>query len=142
MSTAQGRQVTVDPALASAAVAAAGDAIVTTDSHGYITSWNRAAELLLGISAEQAIGQTLGLIIPEAFRARHAACFRAAMSSGDLTHGGRPARVEAVPPAVEVMPLAITLGLLAGPDGAPAGAVAVLRRADARLVPFGTPMAE
>jgi PAS domain S-box-containing protein len=142
MSTAQGRQVTVDPALASAAVAAAGDAIVTTDSHGYITSWNRAAELLLGISAEQAIGQTLGLIIPEAFRARHAACFRAAMSSGHLTHGGRPARVEAVPPAGEVMPLAITLGLLAGPDGAPAGAVAVLRRADARLVPFGTPMAE
>jgi PAS domain S-box-containing protein len=142
MSTAQGRQVTVDPALASAAVAAAGDAIVTTDSHGYITSWNRAAELLLGISAEQAIGQTLGLIIPEAFRARHAACFRAAMSSGHLTHGGQPARVEAVPPDGEVMPLAITLGLLAGPDGAPAGAVAVLRRADARLVPFGTPMAE
>jgi hypothetical protein len=37
------------------------------------------------------------------------------------------------------MPLAITLGLLAGPDGAPAGAVAVLRRADAGLVPFGAP---
>jgi len=35
-----------------------------------------------------------------------------------------------------VMPLAITLGLLAGHDGAPAGAVAVLRRADASLVPF------
>ena len=139
MSTAQGRQVTVDPALASAAVAAAGDAIVTTDSHGYITSWNGAAERLLGISAEQAIGQTLGLIIPEAFRARHAACFRAAMSSGHLAHGGQPARVEAVPPGGDAMPLAITLGLLAGPDGAPAGAVAVLRRADASLVPFGTP---
>jgi PAS domain S-box-containing protein len=142
MSTAQGRQVTVDPALASAAVAAAGDAIVTTDSRGYITSWNRAAERLLGISAEQAIGQTLGLIIPEAFRARHAACFRAAMSSGHLAHGGQPARVEAAPPDGEVMPLAITLGLLAGPDGAPAGAVAVLRRADVSLVPFGAPVAE
>jgi PAS domain S-box-containing protein len=138
MSTAQGRQVTVDPALASAAVAAAGDAIVTTDSHGYITSWNRAAERLLGISAKQAIGQSLALIIPEAFRARHAACFRAAMSSGYLAHGGQPARVEAVPLDGDVLPLAITLGLLAGPDGAPAGAVAVLRRADASLVPFGT----
>ena len=139
MSTAQARPVTVGAALASAAVAAAGDAIVTTDSHGYITSWNRAAELLLGISAEQAIGQTLGLIIPEAFRARHAACFRAAMSSGHLTHGGQPARVEALTPDGDAMPLAITLGLLAGPDGAPAGAVAVLRHADASLVPFGTP---
>lgn len=141
MSTAEGRPMTVDPALASAAVAAAGDAIVTTDSHGYVTSWNRAAELLLGVSAEQAVGQGL-LIIPEALRVRHAACFRAAMSSGRLTHGGQPARVEAMTPDGEVMPLAITLGLLAGPDGAPAGAVAVLRRADASLVPFVTPTAE
>jgi PAS domain S-box-containing protein len=132
-----------DPALASAAVAAAGDAIVTTDGHGYVTSWNRAAELLLGVLAEQAVGQALGLlIIPEAFRVRHAACFRAAMSSGRLTHGGQPARVEAMTPDGEVMPLAITLGLPASPDGAPTGAVAVLRRADASLVPFGTAMAE
>jgi PAS domain S-box-containing protein len=142
MSTGEGQPTTADPALASAAIAAAGDAIVTTDGHGWITSWNRAAELLLGASAEQAIGQSLALIIPEALRARHAACFRSAMSSGHLAHGGQPARVEAVPPDGDVLPLAITLGLLAGPDGAPAGAVAVLRRADASLVPFGTPMTE
>lgn len=143
MSTPEGRPVAADPALASAAVAAAGDAIVTTDSHGYVTSWNHAAQVLLGVSAEQAVGQALGLlIIPEALRVRHGACFRAAMSSGRLTHGGQPARVEAVTPDGEAMPLAITLGLLSGPDGAPAGAVAVLRRADASLVPFGTPVAE
>ncbi len=135
--------MTVDPALASAAVAAAGDAIVTTDDHGYVTSWNRAAELLLGVRAEQAIGQGLGLlIIPEALRARHAACFRAAMTKGRLAHGGLPARVEAITPGGDVMPLAITLGLLAGPDGAPAGTVAVLRSADATLVQFGNPGAE
>jgi PAS domain S-box-containing protein len=120
-------------------MAAAGDAIVTTDGHGWITSWNRAAELILGISAEQAIGQSLALIIPEALRARHAACFRAAMSSGRLGHGGQPARVEAMTSGGDVLPLAITLGLLAGPDGGPAGAVAVLRRADASLVSFGNP---
>ena len=51
-------------------------------------------------------------------------------------------RVQAVPPGGDAIPLAITLGLLASPDGAPAGAVAVLRRADAILVPFGTLMAE
>ncbi len=64
------------------------------------------------------------------------------MSSGRLGHRGQPARVEATTPGGEVLPLAITLGLLAGPDGAPAGAVAVLRRADASLVPFGNPIAE
>ena len=129
--------MTADPALASATVAAAGDAIITTDGRGYITSWNRAAEMLLGASAEQAIGQTLALILPEAYRARHAACFRAAMNSGRLAHGSQPALVEAMTPGGDVMPLAITLGLLTGPDGAPAGTVAVLRRADASLVPFG-----
>jgi PAS domain S-box-containing protein len=139
MSTAEGRPMAAGPALASAAVAAAGDAIVTTDSHGFITSWNRAAERLVGASAEQVVGQSLALIIPEALRARHAACFRAAMNSGRLAHGGQPARVEAMTPDGGVLPLAITLGLLTGPDGAPAGAVAVLRRADASLVPFGTP---
>src|SRR5258708_8257035 len=82
---------------------------------------NCAAELLLGVSAEQAIGHSLALIIPEALRARHAACFRAAMSSGRLTHGGQPARVEATTPGDDVLPLAITLGLLAGPYRAAAG---------------------
>jgi PAS domain S-box-containing protein len=138
MSMAEDRPMAADPALASAAVAAAEDAIVTTDGHGYVTSWNRAAERLLGVSAEQAIGQAL-LIIPEELRVRHGTCFRAAMSSGRLTHGGQPARVEALTPDGDILPLAITLGLLAGPDGAPAGAVAVLRRADASLVLFGDP---
>src|SRR5260370_7015651 len=126
MSTGEGQPTTADPALASAAIAAAGDAIITTDGHGWITSWNRAAELLLGASAEQAIGQSLALIIPEALRARHAACFRAAMSSGHLTHGGQPARVEAMTLNAEAMPLALTLGLLAGPDVPPARALAAL----------------
>lgn len=110
---------------------------------GYVTSWNRAAELLLDTPAEQAIGQGLGLlIIPEALRARHAACFHAAMSNGRLAHGGQPARAEAVTAGGDVMPLAITLGLLARPDGAPAGTVAVLRSADASLIQFGNPRAE
>jgi PAS domain S-box-containing protein len=138
MSMAEDQPMAADPALASAAVAAAGDAIVTTDGHGYVTSWNRAAERLLGVSAEKPIGQAL-LIVREELRVRHGTCFRAAMSSGRLTHGGQPARVEALTLDGDVLPLAIALGLLAGPDGAPAGAVAVLRRVDASLVLFGDP---
>jgi PAS domain S-box-containing protein len=103
MSTAEDRPMTADPALSSAAVAAAEDAIVTTDGHGYVTSWNRAAERLLGVGAEQANGRAL-LITPEELRVRHGASFRAAMSSGRLTHGGQPARVEAVTPDGDVLP--------------------------------------
>ncbi len=56
-------------------VAAAGDAVITTDSTGHITSWNPEAQALLGFLPEQAIGQTLALIVPEPYRPRHVAGF-------------------------------------------------------------------
>jgi PAS domain-containing protein len=53
--------VSLDPALAAHAVAAAGDAIVTLDHGAKVTSWNKAAEELLGFSREEAMQQGLGL---------------------------------------------------------------------------------
>ncbi|HEY0073023.1 MAG TPA: PAS domain S-box protein, partial [Abditibacteriaceae bacterium] len=42
------------------------DSIVTVDSEGIITSWNRAAEQLYGYSAQDAIGQSLmALVLPQ-----------------------------------------------------------------------------
>ena len=44
----------------------AGDAIVTKDLQGTITSWNPAAERIFGFSAAQVLGQSVfGLIVPE-----------------------------------------------------------------------------
>jgi hypothetical protein len=80
------------------------------------------------------------LIIPAAHRARHVAAFHAAMESGALVYGGRPARVEALSADGQILPLALSLGLLPGLASAPAGAVAVLRRAAGDLVPFVSPM--
>jgi hypothetical protein len=45
MSTAEGQHMTDDPALASAAVAAAGDAIITTDGLGMSPAANRPVRL-------------------------------------------------------------------------------------------------
>jgi PAS domain S-box-containing protein len=113
--------------LAAQALAAAADAIVTVNAQGEITSWNRAAEVLLGHTAGQAVGQTLALLIPPEHRTRHVG----AMDSGQLAHGGRPARVEAKPGDRGRVTLAMSLGLLTRP----AGAVAVLRPAAVDLVP-------
>src|SRR5690606_19025564 len=41
------------------------DAIMTKDVNSIITSWNYAAELLFGFSAEEAIGQHVSIIYPE-----------------------------------------------------------------------------
>jgi PAS domain S-box-containing protein len=54
-------------------------AIVAADATGRITYWSSGAEELFGYRAEQAIGQTLDLIVPEPLRERHWAGFRRAM---------------------------------------------------------------
>jgi PAS domain S-box-containing protein len=113
-----------------AGATAAADAIVTVDQKGRITSWNPAAERLLGYSAADAVGQTLALIIPPQYRARHVAAFDRAMDTGTLAHHGVPARVEATRGSGETLALVFTLGLLKDESGTPTGAVAVLRTID------------
>jgi PAS domain S-box-containing protein len=48
-----------------ALVESSEDAILSKDVRGVITSWNPAAERLYGYSAEEAVGKSIGLIIPE-----------------------------------------------------------------------------
>jgi PAS domain S-box-containing protein len=80
--------VSLDPEPAAHAVAAAGDAIVTVDHSANVTSWNLAAERLLGFSREYAISRGLALNVPAEYRARHVAAFHAAMELRPL--GGSP----------------------------------------------------
>ena len=127
--------------LAAQALAAAGDAILTVDTSGLITSWNPAAEALLGHRSDQAVGQTLALIIPPVHRSRHVAAFHAAMESGALAHRGRPARVEAMTSEGIVIPIRMSLGVIVSSGAEPAGAVAVLRDARTQPVPFIGPSA-
>jgi PAS domain S-box-containing protein len=47
------------------------DAVIYASRSGAIIRWNRASTALFGFSAEEALGQSLDLIIPEHLRASH-----------------------------------------------------------------------
>src|SRR5262249_10209445 len=57
-------------------------AVVLSDRTGRILYWSPGAERLFGHPATEALGQSLDLIVPDAFRARQWARFHRAMASG------------------------------------------------------------
>ena len=66
-------------------------ALVFAEPSGVVRIWNSAAEALFGHRSTEAIGQTLDLIVPPEFRARHWAGFRAAMAAAEWPPAGAPA---------------------------------------------------
>ena len=72
------------------------DAVICTDHSGAIIRWNPACTALFGYSAEEALGQSVDLIIPEHLRAAHWSGFDAAMAKG-ATRSFTAARHSPVP---------------------------------------------
>ena len=72
------------------------DAVISTDRSGAITRWNHASTALFGYPAEEVLGQSVELIIPEHLRAAHWSGFDAAMARGATKLEGRPTLTRAV----------------------------------------------
>lgn len=53
--------------------------VIVADTSGVITEWNHAAETLFGYRADEAVGQSLDLVVPEHWQQAHWAGFRRAM---------------------------------------------------------------
>jgi len=114
-------------------VDAIGDAIVISNADGHITLWNPAAERLFGFTREEALGNTLDLIIPERLRGRHWDGYHKTMASGQTRYGHEVLRVPAVDKAGRALSIAFTVALLTAPDGSVSGIVAVIRDETARF---------
>lgn len=65
----------------------AADAVVVSDAQGAIVLWNPGAERIFGFSEQEALGQSLDIIIPEPFRARHWDGYRETVASGQSRYG-------------------------------------------------------
>lgn len=65
----------------------APDAILFSDREGIIRLWNRGCELVFGYNAEEALGQSLDLIIPERLQGRHWEGYHRVMETGTTHYG-------------------------------------------------------
>lgn len=119
----------VDPA---ALIRAAGDAIIVADPEGVIRLWNPAATRIFGFAPDEAVGQSLDLIIPERFRARHWAGYREVMRTGQTRYGTDVLRVPATHKDGRRLSIAFTVALLTGAAGAVTGIAAMVRDETAR----------
>lgn len=118
----------VDPDLARRVVEATPDAVVVADGRGVIRLWNSGAERLFGYTAEEALGQTLDLIIPEKQRQRHWEGYDRVMESGETRYGqGDLLAVPATRKDGTRVSLEFTIALLRDDSGAMLGPAAILR---------------
>ena len=88
---------------------ASGLGIVTADSDGKVTSWNRAAERIFGIARDIALGQSMEIIIPERFRAAHRAGIQRIAAGGTSSLLGQTIEVIAIKADGSEFPIALSL---------------------------------
>jgi PAS domain S-box-containing protein len=96
---------------------AAADAIIAARADGAIVFWNPAAERIFGFSYAEALGQSLDLIIPERFRARHWDGYHRVMATGKTKYGSDVLRVPAIHKDGRGLSISFTVSLMDGPDG-------------------------
>lgn len=106
------------------------DAVVAADRDGFICAWNKAASRLFGHAANEAIGQSLDLIIPERFRDAHWKGYHAALAAGTTKYDGRVMKTRATPKSGEKLYVSMRFAIVRDEEGSVIGAVALAREAE------------
>jgi PAS domain S-box-containing protein len=108
------------------------EAVLFADRQGVVRLWNRGAETMFGYPAAEALGQSLDLIIPERFRARHWEGYRHVMATEVTGYGRRLLAVPAMRKDGQRISIEFSIALLKDERGEVAGPVAVVRDVTAR----------
>lgn len=108
-------------------VSEAPDAILFADREGIIRLWNRGAELVFGFSAEEAIGQSLDLIIPERLRGRHWEGYFKVMETGVSRYGTDLLSVPALHRDGRQLSCAFSIVMVRDSQGTPVGVASIMR---------------
>lgn len=106
--------------------------ILYADREGMIRFWNRGAEAIFGHTAQEAIGQSLDLIVPEKQRPRHWEGWNKVMETGVTKYGNDALAVPAMRKDGTRISIEFNILLLRSPDGQLQGAVAMVQDVTAR----------
>jgi PAS domain S-box-containing protein len=117
------REAEVDQARLAAIVKGSVDAIVGLDLQGVITTWNSAAERLLGHAAGDVIGRHVDVLVPEQEKAQQQAAHLRVLR-GELVRDWECQRVRH---DGTLIPVSITLSVIRDAAGAPLGLAKFVR---------------
>lgn len=113
--------------LCRAIVEATSDAVIFADREGLIRLWNRGAELIFGHSAEEVLGQSLDMIIPERLRRAHWEAFGRAVETGQTRYTDRVLTTRSVHSNGSKLYVDLSFGLVRDAGGTVIGAFAIGR---------------
>lgn len=105
----------------------AQDAIVLTNADGVIQIWNLGANKMFGYSPEEAVGQTLDIIIPDRFRDSHWDGFNNTMATGHSKYEEDMLSVPAIKKDGSRISIEFTIVMSKDDQGIPTGISAIIR---------------
>ncbi|MCM0080234.1 PAS domain S-box protein [Geomonas sp. Red32] len=109
-----------------------GDAVVYSDREGKIRLWNEAAEKMFGFSAEEALGQSLDIFIPENQRAKHWEGYFRVMESGTTRYATQLLAAPAIRKDGSRISTEFSMTIVRDGEGKVAGTAAVVRDVTAK----------
>lgn len=118
--------------LAQALVNESAEAIVVTGTDGNIQLWNKGATRIFGFSADDAIGASLDLIIPEKLRRRHWDGYHNTMTTGYTRYGDKLLSVPALHKDGHRLSIEFSVALLRDESDQIVGISAIMREVSER----------
>ena len=105
----------------------AQDGIIFADSSGVIQVWNSGAQSIFGYSSEEALGETLDLIIPDKHRKQHWEGYRKVMKTGISSYSQKLLAVPSLRKDGERISVEFSIVIVRDPESKHLGAAAIIR---------------